>query len=99
MRAHAEVLGKPAHAEGFDHGRQGLNVELRPYQKQSLQLMLESEAREGGWRQQLWLPLKAVSGEPYWWSPLLLRAAWHVPAMPRGGFLAEEMVRSPPRLT
>ena len=70
-------------------------MELRPYQKQSLQLMLDWEAREGGWRQQLWLPLTAASGETYWYSPLLLRAAWHVPAMPRGGFLAEDMVRGP----
>ena len=71
-------------------------MELRPYQRQSLALMKDWEAREGGWRQQLWLPLTTVAGEAYWWSPLLLRGAWTVPAMPGGGFLAEEMARSPP---
>ncbi|KAK9827580.1 hypothetical protein WJX81_000554 [Elliptochloris bilobata] len=70
---------------------EGLAVELHPYQRQSLRVMLDCESGEGGWRQRLWLLLKAASGERYWFSPLLQRGAWDVPAMSFGGFLAEEM--------
>ena len=72
---------------------QGLEVALHPYQKQTLRFLIDSERGEGGWRRHLWIQLRTGSGEPFWYSPVLRRAAWIVPAAPWGGFLAEEMAR------
>lgn len=35
--------------------------------------------------------MKLANGEPYWYSPILERAALSVPAQPSGGFCCEEM--------
>ncbi|GAB4812994.1 hypothetical protein N2152v2_000040 [Parachlorella kessleri] len=69
----------------------GLTVAMRPYQLQSLQFMLDCERGEGGFRRHFWLPMKAVGGEQWWYSPLLRRASQNVPSMPWGGFCCEEM--------
>jgi len=68
----------------------GLTVRMHPYQLQSLKFMLDCEKQEGGFRDKLWLPLTAVDGTRYWYSPLLGKTSLHVPAMPRGGFCCEE---------
>lgn len=39
------------------------------------------------------VPVKARSGERFFYSPLHRRITWRVEATPWGGFLAEEMVR------
>lgn len=36
----------------------GLTVQLRSYQRQSLQFMLDCESGEGGFRRHLWLQVK-----------------------------------------
>ncbi|KAK9830036.1 hypothetical protein WJX72_009324 [[Myrmecia] bisecta] len=69
----------------------GLTVQLKPYQTQSLKRMLELEQAEGGYRAFMWLPLQNTCDERYWYSPLLKRAALDVPEASRGGFLCEEM--------
>lgn len=40
----------------------GLTVQMRPYQRQSLQFMLDAERGEGGFRRHFWMPvsLRAV---------------------------------------
>ena len=73
---------------------QGLTVQLHPYQRQSLRFMLDNERREGGHRDNFWVPYTTPGGEAFLWSPILLRAWPQVSATPRGGFLAEEMVRA-----
>lgn len=73
---------------------QGLAVELRPYQRQSLQFMLDAEQTEGGCRHHLFLPVTNSKGEQYWCSPHLGRLCLHVPPMPHGGFLGEDPSRN-----
>ncbi len=60
----------------------GLTVQLRPYQLQSLEFMLETERRAGGFRGQFWLQYTNNKQQSYWWSPVFQRvckvssAAW-----------------------
>jgi len=68
---------------------QGLAVELRPYQRQSLQFMLDAEQTEGDFRHHLFYSVTNSKGQHYWYSPLLGRLCLHVPPMPHGGFLGE----------
>ncbi|KAK9808795.1 hypothetical protein WJX72_003802 [[Myrmecia] bisecta] len=70
---------------------EGLTVQLKPYQKQSLKLMLDAEQGDGGFRRFFWVPLTSPAGTRYWYSPVLHRLCTDVPAAPWGGFLAEEM--------
>ncbi|KAK9824040.1 hypothetical protein WJX72_007212 [[Myrmecia] bisecta] len=70
---------------------QGLTVALKPYQKQSLKLMLDAEQGERGFNRFFWLPLTSPTGARYWYSPVLHRLCTDVPPSPCGGFLAEEM--------
>ena len=73
----------------------GLAVELRGYQLQSLDRMLELEAAPGGMRHMMWVPLPSlvVGGEPAWFSPFfrVVFPPIACPALPKGGFLCEEM--------
>lgn len=73
----------------------GLMVQLRPYQRQSLRFMIDSENGEGGHRRHFWVRYSTPSGFTFWWSPLFSRACREVAPCPWGGFLAEEMVRLP----
>lgn len=74
----------------------GLSVPLRPYQRQSLQFMLDSEKREGGLLSINYQPLQTnLTGVPLLYSASLNHL---MPAIPdisvptvRGGFLCEEM--------
>ncbi|KAL0052446.1 hypothetical protein WJX82_002358 [Trebouxia sp. C0006] len=70
---------------------EGLAVELRPYQRQSLHFMLDAEQTEGGFRHHLFHPVTNSQGQQYWCSPHLGRLCLHVPPMPHGGFLGEEL--------
>ena len=70
---------------------QGLTVQLRPYQRQSLHFMLDAEEGEGGFRRHLWQKLTNTAGLSFWYSPVLRQMALDVPALPWGGFLAEEV--------
>ncbi|KAI7843193.1 hypothetical protein COHA_003176 [Chlorella ohadii] len=69
----------------------GLTVQMRPYQLQSLQFMLDCECGEGGFRRLFWQRMTTPNGTRYWWSHLLGRAALDVPAQGWGGWCAEEM--------
>jgi SWI/SNF-related matrix-associated actin-dependent regulator of chromatin subfamily A3 len=51
----------------------GLTVQLRPYQQQSLDFMLEAERRPGGFRDQFWMQLTNSKQQSYWWSPVFRR--------------------------
>lgn len=69
----------------------GLTVQMRQYQLQSLQFMLDAEAQDGGFRSLFWLQKSTPQGRKFWYSPVLGRACLHVPEQSAGGFLAEEM--------
>lgn len=77
----------------------GLSVPLRPYQRQSLQFMLESEQRDGGFLGVNYQPLQSnVGGMSLMYSAslnhLLLKEAPQEEvneSTARGGFLCEEM--------
>lgn len=71
----------------------GLTVQMRSYQLQSLQFMLDAEARDGGYRSVFWVRKVNTQGRTFWYSPVMSRASLSVPEQPAGGFLAEEMVR------
>jgi hypothetical protein len=66
---------------------EGLAVEMRGYQKQSLHFLLEAERREGGFRSLFWVPITNSQGQTYWFSPVWRKLALDVPAQPAGGFL------------
>ena len=67
---------------------QGLTVPLRPYQRQSLKVMQEAEACQGGFGSHLWSKIEYGS-TTFWWSPVLKRATLQDPGCnSRGGFLA-----------
>ncbi|KAL3157879.1 hypothetical protein ABBQ32_012289 [Trebouxia sp. C0010 RCD-2024] len=70
---------------------EGLTVQLRPYQRQSLQFMIDNENTEGGFRHHLFCSVTNSKGERYWYSPILGRICQDVAAMPQGGILGEEM--------
>ncbi len=68
---------------------QGLSVDLRPYQRQSLKFMLDIEQADGGFRHQLFCQVRNSKGEQYWYSPVLGRLCAEVAPMPQGGILGE----------
>ncbi len=68
---------------------QGLSVTLRPYQRQSLQFMLDAEETEAGFRDHLYVQLTNSKGQHYWYSPILRRICREVAPMAYGGFLGE----------
>ena len=73
----------------------GLAVEMREYQLQSLARMLELENAPGGMRGMMWIEIPSVkaNGAPAWFSPFfrMVLPQSCVPALPKGGFLCEEM--------
>lgn len=68
----------------------GLTVTLKPYQLQSLQLMIDNEELQGGLRDHFWFKMGDATA-PYFYSPALDRVAWSVAPTSWGGYLAEEM--------
>ena len=85
---HCENLG---HAEipFFD----GLNVELLPFQKQSVQWALERETVADGIQSFIWpkLPQVADDGVDVYYNPILEAFRTEKPKLRRGGIIAEEM--------
>lgn len=71
----------------FCYHVQGLAVELRPYQRQSLKFMMESESAEGGFRHHLFCSVVNSKGVRYRYSPILGRICQDVAPMPQGGIL------------
>jgi len=71
----------------------GLTVTMRDYQLQTLAFMLENERGSGGFRQHVWIPMRAVNGTKFWYSLLFGKVSRTVPAMPWGGFCCEEVCR------
>lgn len=77
----------------------GLSVPLRPYQRQSLQFMLDSEQRDGGFLSVNYQPLQtSVGGMSLMYSASLNHLMLREPreeaselSTARGGFLCEEM--------
>lgn len=90
-------LLKDLESNGYSEAEQppGLTVPLRPYQRQSLQFMLDAEHREGGL---LSVNYHRLSGSGQNGAPLLYSASLghlmdakdDAPII-RGGFLCEEM--------
>ena len=75
---------------------EGLNVELLPFQKQSLKLCLERENTPGGINALLWpkLPSRGPgNSEDLYFNPILNQFRTTKPALARGGLLCEQMVR------
>ena len=62
-------------------------MELRPYQRQSLKFMMDSESAEGGFRHHLFCSVVNSKGVKYWYSPILGRICQDVAPMPQGGIL------------
>lgn len=81
-----ENIGHEAH--GFVDG---LNVELLDFQRQTLQWTLERETMEGGIQTLLWGKVPVGQGRDIYFNPILNRFRRDVPALVRGGFIAEEM--------
>ena len=81
-------------AYGVEHpfDMQGLTVELRAYQRQSLKFMMDSEDMEGGFRHHLFCPVTNSKGEKYWYSPVLGRICDNPPPMSHGGILGESSI-------
>lgn len=85
-------------SNGYDEAAQppGLSVPLRPYQRQSLQFMLDAEQRDGGLLSVNYHPLETkATGVPLLYSASLNHLMATHADMPgstvRGGFLCEEM--------
>ena len=74
---------------------QGLSVDLKPYQRQSLKFMLDREKADGGFRHNLFCQVTNSKGEVYWYSPVLGRLCAHVPPMAQGGILGAGLSLSP----
>jgi hypothetical protein len=69
----------------------GLTCDMRDYQLQSLQRMIELEGKPGGLRDVMWKPIPGLPSILF--SPMfrLTMNKNQVPAMPKGGFICEEM--------
>jgi hypothetical protein len=86
------------HLENLGHEEapvvEGLNVELLPFQRQTLQWALEREKNPGGLQSFLWAKLPHVADEKspdLYYNPLLQSITTKKPKLVRGGIIAEEM--------
>jgi len=91
------IKGLIDHCENLGHAEvpffEGLNVELLPFQRQSVQWALERETMEGGVQSLLWPKLPSVA-QPHtevYFNPILQSFRTDKPRLCRGGFIAEEM--------
>jgi hypothetical protein len=91
----------------------GLNVQLRPYQRQALRFMIDAEQVVGAGPMWSELPLLAGGavasgssaaaapaddeGDRVWFSPLLNRLSREAPTVVAGGMLSSEMARASAR--
>lgn len=88
----ATVTGISLHGcHDFCYVVQGLTVELRPYQRQSLKFMMDNEGVQGGFRHRLFCSVTNSKGERYWYSPLLGRICQDVAPMQQGGILGRTL--------
>ena len=69
----------------------GLTCDMRDYQLQSLQRMIDLEGKPGGLRDVMWKPIPALPTILF--SPMFRMTMLNseVPVMPKGGFICEEM--------
>jgi hypothetical protein len=86
------------HLENLGHDEapfvEGLNVELLPFQRQTLQWALDREKNPGGVQSFLWAKLPSVEDKEspdVYYNPLLQRITTKMPKLVRGGIIAEEM--------
>jgi SWI/SNF-related matrix-associated actin-dependent regulator of chromatin subfamily A3 len=86
------------HLENLGHEEapfvEGLNVELLPYQRQTLQWALDREQNPGGLQSFLWTKLPHVEDEnvpDLYYNLLLQKITTEKPKLVRGGIIAEEM--------
>jgi hypothetical protein len=85
------------HTENLGHASapyvEGLEVELLPFQQQSLQWALERETVSGGVQSFHWIkiPLPANSQDELYFSPILGMFTKTKPALVRGGMICEQM--------
>jgi hypothetical protein len=86
------------HLENLGHEEapfvEGLNVELLPFQRQTLQWALERERNPGGLQSYLWAKLPSVKDKKsrnIYYSPLLGEFRNRRPNLIRGGIIADEM--------
>lgn len=86
------------HLEKLGHDEapfvEGLDVELLPFQRQTLQWALEREKSPGGLQSFLWVKLPFVEDEKcpnLYYSPLLEYITTRKPKLVRGGIIADEM--------
>lgn len=92
------MKGLLLHLENLGHGDspfvEGLNVELLPFQRQTLQWALERETTPGGVQSYLWsrLPVVEDSKSPdVYFNPILNKVTTTKPKLVRGGIIADEM--------
>jgi len=87
-----ENCGHPE-VDAEDASLKGLNVELRPYQRQSLQWALDQEQRNGGMCAHLYAELTTNDdkGTGLYYSPFFGEIEHTKPHDVRGGFICEEM--------
>jgi hypothetical protein len=86
------------HLENLDHEEapfvEGLNVELLPFQRQTLQWALERERNPGGLQSYLWAKLPSVEDEKspnVYYNLLLGQFTNRRPNLIRGGIIGDEM--------
>lgn len=85
------------HTENLGHTTapfvEGLNVELLPFQRQSLQWAIERETMPGGVQSLHWpkVPLPATATEELFFNPLLGMFSKTKPNCVRGGWICEQM--------
>ncbi len=89
--------GLLVHLENLGHVEppfgKGLNVELLPFQRQTLQWALERETIPGGIEGYLWARLPAVEDSKFpnvYYSPILDKVKTNKPKLVRGGIIADE---------
>jgi SWI/SNF-related matrix-associated actin-dependent regulator of chromatin subfamily A3 len=87
------INGILVHLENLGHGEapfvEGLNVELLPFQRQTLQWALERETTPGGL--QSFLSTKLPSLEEFYYHPVFESVSREKPKLVRGGIIADEM--------
>lgn len=91
------ISGLLLHLENLGHDEaayvEGLNIELLPFQRQTLCWALEREKTPGGFQSFLWsqLPKDDSTINDLYFSPLLHKVKTEKPKLARGGIIADEM--------
>ncbi|CAB9513385.1 Uncharacterized ATP-dependent helicase C17A2.12 [Seminavis robusta] len=96
---HTESTGYPLSSAVADRDYQGVNVELRDYQKESVSWMIDQENRDrtktgggvAGLNGYFWERRTLEDGEEFFYFPLGGQILLNPPPIATGGLLAEEM--------